>query len=77
MLIEKLPDVQALAPVDKWRLIQELWQELAPHIDSAEPDQHIVDLLEQRFAAYLADPDSARPQAEVFQRLAERKRAWR
>jgi putative addiction module component (TIGR02574 family) len=77
MLIEKLPEVQALAPADKWRLIQELWHDLAPHVHSPEPDPQVVDLLERRFAAYLADPESARPQAEVFQRLAERKRAWR
>ena len=77
MLIEKLPDVQALAPADKWRLIRELWQDLAKQIESAEPDQRIVDLLEERFADYLAHPETARPEAEVFERLAERKRTWK
>lgn len=77
MLIEKLPDVQALAPADQWCLIDELWRNLAQQIEVATPDQRIVDLLEQRFAGYLADPASARPEAEVFERLAERQRAWK
>ncbi len=77
MLLETLPDVQALAPADKWRLMRELWQDLAPPVADAEWDQHVFELLEKRFAEYLADPSSARPETEVFERLADRKRAWK
>jgi hypothetical protein len=64
MLIEKLPDVQALAPTDKWRLIDELCHDLAQQAEGAEPDPRIVDLLEKRYADYVADPSSARPLVE-------------
>jgi hypothetical protein len=69
MLIDTLPEVQALAPADKWQLMRELWQEFVPTMADAERDQQILELLNQRFAEYLADPTSARPAAEVSERL--------
>jgi putative addiction module component (TIGR02574 family) len=77
MLLERLPEVQSLAPEDKWRLIDGLWRDLAGQLDAAGPEAKVVELLEQRFAAYLADPSQARPADEVFARLAERKRRWK
>jgi putative addiction module component (TIGR02574 family) len=77
MLIEKLPDVQALPPEEKWLLIDELWRELVRAVESAPPDANIVKLLEKRFADYTADPSQATTAERVFERLAERKRTWK
>jgi hypothetical protein len=77
MLLETLPEVQALAPADKWVLMRELWQDLNPQIADAERDQQIFEILQKRTAEYLADPSLARPQAEVMARLDRRKEARR
>ena len=77
MLIEKLPEVQSLPVEEKWRLIDELWQNLAQQIEGATPDTNVIAFLENRFADYLADPSQARPMDETFARLAERKRTWK
>ena len=77
MLIEKLPEVQSLPVEEKWRLIDELWQNLAQQIEGAAPDTNVIAFLENRFADYLADPSQARPMDETFARLADRKRTWK
>jgi putative addiction module component (TIGR02574 family) len=77
MLLERLPEVQSLAPEEKWRLIDELWRDLARQLEAAGPETNVIDLLEQRFSAYLADPSQGRPADEVFASLAERKRRWK
>ena len=77
MLIEKLPEVQSLPVEEKWRLIDELWQDLAQQVEGAAPDTNVIAFLENRFADYLADPSQARPMDETFARLAERKRTWK
>ncbi len=77
MLIEKLPEVQSLPLQEKWRLIDELWQEVAHQVESEVPDAGVVAFLENRFAGYLADPSQARPMDETFARLAERKKTWK
>ena len=60
MLIEKLPEVQSLPVEEKWRLIDELWQNLAQQVEGAAPDTNVIAFLENRFADYLADPSQAR-----------------
>ena len=77
MLIEKLPEVQSLPVEEKWRLIDELWQDLAQQVEGTAPDTKVIAFLESRFADYLADPSQARPMDETFARLAERKRTWK
>ena len=77
MLIEKLPEVQSLPVEEKWRLIDELWQNLAQQIEGAAPDTNVIAFLENRFTDYLADPSQATPMDETFARLAERKRTWK
>ena len=77
MLIEKLPEVQALPVEEKWRLIDEIWQDLAQQIEGAAPDTKVIAFLENRFTDYLADPSQAKPMDETFARLAERKRTWK
>ena len=59
---------------DKWRLIDELWSDLAREVERAGADENTVALLNQRFEEYLQDPDQAR-RLEVC--LAERKREWK
>ena len=77
MLIEKLPEVQSLPAEEKWRLIDELWQDLAQQVEDEAPDTKVIAFLENRFADYLADPSQARLIDETFSRLAERKRTWK
>jgi putative addiction module component (TIGR02574 family) len=77
MLIEKFPEVQSLPVEEKWRLIDELWQNLAQQVEGAVPDKNVIAFLENRFADYFSDPSQARPMDEAFARLAERKRTWK
>jgi putative addiction module component (TIGR02574 family) len=77
MLLDKYPELQSLAPEDKWRLIDELWSDLAQRVESEAADPDVVDLLEKRFSDYLADPSKGRSMDEVFAHLAERKRQWK
>jgi len=77
MLLETLPAVQSLTPEDKWRLIEELWRDLARQVENAEPDLNIVELLEKRFSDYLANPTQAREMDDLLRRLGERKREWK
>jgi len=77
MLLERLPEVQSLAPEDKWRLIDELWSDLARQVEGVGPEDNIVELLEKRFSDYLLDLSQGQRADEVFARLAEHKRQWK
>ena len=77
MLLERLPEVQALSAEDKWRLIDELWSDLARELESAGPDSNVVELLEERFSDYLKDSSQARPLDVSLARFVERKRRWK
>ena len=50
MLLERFPEVQSLDPKDKWRLIDELWCDLARQVEGEAPNANIVELLEKRFS---------------------------
>ena len=77
MLLERFPEVQSLGPEDKWRLIDELWSDLAQQVEGEAPNQNIVELLEKRFSDYLVDPSQGQPVDDAFARLAEHKRRWK
>lgn len=77
MLLERLPEVQSLSVEDKWRLIDELWSDLAREVERAGADQDTLALLNQRFEEYLRDSDQARPLNACLAHLAERKRQWK
>jgi putative addiction module component (TIGR02574 family) len=77
MLLERFPEVQSLGPEDKWRLIDELWSDLAQQVEGEAPNENIVELLEKRFSDYLVDPSQGQPADEAFARLAEHKRQWK
>ena len=55
MLLERFPEVQSLDAKDKWRLIDELWCDLARQVEGEAPNTNIVELLEKRFSDYLVD----------------------
>ena len=77
MLLERFPEVQSLDPKDKWRLIDELWCDLARQVEGEAPNANIVELLEKRFSDYLVDPSQGQSADDVFARLAEHKRQWK
>ena len=76
-LLEKFPEVQSLAPLDKWRLLDELWCDLARQLESEAPNGNIVELLEKRFSDYLAGSEQGRSVEDTFAKLAEHKRQWK
>ena len=41
--------MQSLDPKDKWRLIDELWCDLARQVEGEAPNANIVELLEKVF----------------------------
>ena len=49
MLLERFPEVQSLGPEDKWRLIDELWSDLAQQVEGEAPNQNIAALLRSVF----------------------------
>ena len=77
MLLERLPEVQSLSVEDKWRLIDELWSDLAKEVERRGVDENIVALLNQRFEEYVQDPTQAQALDSCLARLAERKRQWK
>ena len=77
MLLERFPEVKSLGPEDKWRLIDELWSDLAQQVEGEAPNENIVELLEKRFSDYLVDPSQGQSASDVFARLAEHKRQWK
>ena len=76
-MLEKFPEIQSLAPDDKWRLIDELWCDLARQVEAEAPNSNVVGLLEKRFATYERDASQGRPANEVFAELAKRKSQWK
>jgi hypothetical protein len=42
MLLERLPEVQSLSIEDKWRLIDELWADLAQEVERAAVDENTL-----------------------------------
>ena len=77
MLLERLPEVQALSVEDKWRLIDELWSDLAKDGERRGADENTLALLNQRFEEYLQDSGQAQPLDACLGRLAKRKRQWK
>ena len=77
MVLERFPEVQPLAPQDKWRLMDELWRDLARQVEGEAPNGKIVELLEKRFSAYLSYSSQGRSADDSFAQLAEHKRQWK
>ena len=77
MLLERLPEVQSLSVEDKWRLIDELWSDLAQEVERGGVDENTLALLNQRFEEHVQDPGQAQPLDACIARLGERKRRWK
>lgn len=67
MILDQIPEVKRLSADEKWRLIDELWEELVPKDTEARPE--MVALLEARMAEYRENPALGSSWSEVKARL--------
>ncbi len=78
MILDRLPEVQALSREEKAVLTQELLDDLNAPTISGEQESAILEVLNARFEAYRSDPSTALPWVEVRERLIARTGAsWR
>ncbi|WP_395731457.1 hypothetical protein [Prosthecobacter sp.] len=71
MIAERLPELAAMSRDQKWLVFRELEEELAAD-DSTETlagKAAVVEILEQRWQNYLADPGSATTWSKVQERM--------
>lgn len=61
MRLADLPDVQALSAREKLQLLDELWQDVAHDLESLEVSDTEKEVLDQRWAAFLRDPERRYP----------------
>ena len=54
---------------EKLQLVDELWLSMAPELDQLEVSQGDREFLDERWAAFLRDPDSALTLEEFQQRM--------
>ena len=59
MTLTDLPQVRALSAREKLQLVDELWLSVAPELDALEVSEEEKTMLDERWAAFLKDPDSA------------------
>ena len=59
MRLADLPDVQDLPVRQKLELVDELWLSMALELDNLEVSEPEQELLDERWAAFLKDPESA------------------
>ncbi len=59
MRLADFPDVQDLPVRQKLELVDELWLSMAPELDNLEASEPEQELLDERWAAFLKDPESA------------------
>ncbi len=59
MRLADFPDVQDLPVRQKLELVDELWLSMAPELDNLEVSEPEQELLDERWAAFLKDPESA------------------
>lgn len=58
MTLLELPQVMALPAEEKLKLLDELWEAVAAEMGSVEVSQAEKDLLDSRWADYVANPSS-------------------
>ena len=59
MKLADFPDVQDLPVRQKLELVDELWLSMAPELDTLEASEPEQELLDERWAAFIQDPESA------------------
>jgi putative addiction module component (TIGR02574 family) len=73
MTLTDLPEVQALSAREKLQLVDELWMSMAPELDTLDVSEEEKDILDERWAAFLKEPNSAM----TFEQFKERLKALR
>ena len=69
MKLADFPDVQDLPLRQKLELVDELWLSMSPELNSLEVSQEEKELLDERWAAFLKDPESALTLDEFQRRM--------
>jgi len=71
MIAECLPDLAAMSRDQKWLVFRELEEELAVNdlTETAEGKAAVIEILDQRWQHYQADPDSATTWSSVRERM--------
>jgi putative addiction module component (TIGR02574 family) len=59
MTLADLPQVQALSAREKLQLVDELWLEVAHHLESLDATSEEKQMLDDRWNRFLTNPDSA------------------
>jgi len=74
MKLADFPGVRALSPREKLQLMDELWQDVAPELESLEVTEAEKRLLDQRWSAFLGDPTRALTVEDFQERLKNRRK---
>jgi putative addiction module component (TIGR02574 family) len=69
MKLAGLPNVRALSPREKLQLLDDLWRDVARDLNSVEVSEAEKELLDQRWAAFLRNPDAGLTLKQFQQRL--------
>ncbi len=59
MKLADLPQVRSLSTREKLQLVDDLWQDVAPDLDSLEITEEEKKQLDERWNAFLRNPSSA------------------
>ena len=69
MKLIDFPEVEKLPVREKLQLVDELWLSMVPELDSLEVSLEESEVLDKRWANFLANPSSALTLEEFQQRL--------
>jgi len=69
MKLADLPQVRSLSTREKLQLADELWREVAHHLDSLEVTRGEKQILDKRWAAFVRNPGSALTLGEFKDRV--------
>ena len=68
MIADKIPEIANLSDEDKLLLANELWQAVAQNPNNIPVSEEHVRLIEERYRAYLEEPDNVVTWEQVKQR---------
>ena len=67
-MIEQLPEIEQLTDNQKFELATELWAQVSTS-ETLTPDPSIVDMLQERYAAFKSGLHSATPWESIKRRI--------
>lgn len=73
MLLEKMPQIQALTPSEKLLLVTELWEDLSAHPENIPVSRETIAELDRRVEHYRKHPDQTTTWEKVKERLQGRR----